>query len=139
MVSILSSSPLRWSLPILVFTTIFGTFSFADKILSKSLKENLSNFITSKEKSKLFERLPAISESFFEALFGEKHLSFKFVTRSMVISLFSLASLIIFTFLYNPHLLIEFAIGVSSFYEKWIHNLLLNPKTQRIGEHLSHL
>jgi hypothetical protein len=137
--ALFSSSPVRWSLPIGVFLTLFATFAFADKLLAKDLKERIAGFLTSESSVKPLESLPAITEGLFEWLFGERHFSPKCIRTSILISIFSILSLFLCTLLYKPTLLPEFTDGLFSGYRAFVHNLSLQPKTAKIAEHLSRL
>jgi hypothetical protein len=138
MLSLLSSSPTRWALPVAVFCFLFGTFAAADKILAKDLKEKLSDFLLSNKSFDALDRLPSVSKGAFESFFGIKHLSWRCVKTSIAISVFSILSLSLFSFLYNPKMVTGFIKSVSLAYGRWVHNLLLNPKTYSIGERLAH-
>ena len=136
---LISHEPLRWGLPLAVFTIIFSVFNFMDDKTSSEVRSKLTTFIKHGTYEGYLGVLPEIVESTFIKAFGDRHLSKKCLWRSMILSVFSVGVAVTFSAIYNYHDLKGIFSGYGDFMAKFQEGLSKKDETKKMAEVISTL
>jgi hypothetical protein len=106
---LISHSVTRWSLPIVIFLTIYGIFKFIDGSVSPEVKQFLSEFLKANSYERYLGVLPFIMENAFVKIFSAKHFSRRCIISSLLFSWWAILATLLFSLLYNCYKFVNLA------------------------------
>lgn len=139
MISFVSTAPSRWLLPFLIFSTIFGIFETIERVVRPEIRSDVAAYLVRGNYRDTMRDLPRIIETVFIQIFGKRHLTFFCLSRSIIISIFSIVFSFAFTFFYRPEAIVSIYDGAQKELPEISKKLSESPKLHHIGNFLGHI
>jgi len=98
---IISALPLRWALPFFLAAAVYAVFRFVNDHVSSEIRSDFKEFLQGKAYEGRIAALSEISQRTFFAVFGDRHLSLKCISRSALFSIFSVAFTFVVSAIWN--------------------------------------